>query len=317
MIFLQRLFDPRPILLDGATGSELDRRGADTSLPLWSARALLESQAILADIHADYARAGAEVITANTFRTHQRSLAKGGLGERAAELTRTAVAIARRAAPAAFIAGSLAPLEDCYSPELVPTQAECEREHALMAAHLAGAGVDLILIETMNTLREAEAAARAALATGLPTLASFVCRSDGRLFSGERVTDAARALAALGVHGLLINCTPVAAIRQPFEELQAAAGSLPTGLYANIGHTDDIKGWTNTLDVSPQEYARLAAEWLASGARLVGGCCGTTPEHIAAVKAVLVGGSDLPGPSEGLAKLQSNQTRQVLSTTQS
>jgi S-methylmethionine-dependent homocysteine/selenocysteine methylase len=287
MFFLKRLFDPRPILLDGATGSELDRRGADTSLPLWSARALLESQDILAAIHADYARVGAEVITANTFRTHQRSLAKGGLGERAAELTRTAVAIARRAAPSAFVAGSLAPLEDCYSPELVPPQAECEREHAAMARHLAEAGADLILIETMNTIREAEAAARAALATGLPTLVSFVCRSDGRLFSGERVSDAARALAALGVHGLLINCTPVAAIGQPIAELRAAVSALPSGLYANIGHTDDIKGWTNTLDVSPQEYAQSAAEWLAAGARLVGGCCGTTPEHIAAIKTIL------------------------------
>jgi Homocysteine/selenocysteine methylase (S-methylmethionine-dependent) len=287
MTFLARLRDPRPILLDGATGSELDRRGADTSLPLWSARALLESQDILAAIHADYARVGAEVITANTFRTHQRSLAKGGLGERAAELTRTAVAIARRAAPSAFVAGSLAPLEDCYSPELVPPPAECEREHTAMAGHLAEAGADLILIETMNTIREAEAAARAALATGLPTLVSFVCRSDGRLFSGERVTDAARALAALGVHGLLINCTPAPTIQQPFAELRAAVGALPSGLYANIGHTDEIKGWTNTLDVTPAEYARLAAAWLAAGARLVGGCCGTTPEHIAAIKTIL------------------------------
>jgi homocysteine S-methyltransferase len=288
MTFLERLRDPHPILLDGATGAELDRRGADTSLPLWSARALLAAPETLFQIHADYARAGAEVITANTFRTHARSLAKGGLGARAGELTALAVSLARRALNGhGFVASSLAPLEDCYSPELVPPQAECEREHALMARHLAEAGADLILIETMNTIREAEAAARAALATGLPTLVSFVCRSDGRLFSGERVSDAVRALAVLGVHGLLINCTPVAAVGQPFAELRAAAGTLPVGLYANIGHTDDIKGWTNTLDVSPQEYAQFAAEWLAAGARLVGGCCGTTPEHIAAIKTML------------------------------
>lgn len=287
MTFLGRLQDRRPILLDGATGSELDRRGADTSLPLWSARALVASPEVLFQVHADYARAGAEVVTANTFRTHRRSLAKGGLGDRAAELTHVAVEIARRAAAPAFVAGSLAPLEDCYSPELVPPARDCEREHAEMAVHLAEAGVDLILVETMNTIREAEAAARAALATGLPVLLSFVCRSDGRLISGESVTTAVGAARALGVHGLLVNCTPAATIDQPFAELQAAAGALPAGLYANIGHTDDIKGWTSTCDVTPPEYARLAAAWLASGARLVGGCCGTTPEHIAAVAAVI------------------------------
>jgi S-methylmethionine-dependent homocysteine/selenocysteine methylase len=169
----------------------------------------------------------------------------------------------------------------------VPPDHECEREHAEMAVHLASAGVDLILVETMNTIREAEAAARAAVTTDLPVLVSFVCRSDGRLISGEPVTTAVRALAALGVHGLLVNCTPAATIARPFAELHAAAGALPTGLYANIGHTDAIKGWTSTCDVTPPEYARLAAAWLLAGARMVGGCCGTTPEHIAAVAAVV------------------------------
>src|SRR5262245_11384346 len=139
MNFLQRLSGQRPILLDGATGTELNRRGVSTDLPLWSARALLEAPPALSEVHADYARAGAEFVTADTFRTHRRSLARGGQGQRAAELTRLAVSLARaaaqRAAPerAIFVAGSQAPLEDCYSPELVPPQAECEQEHAEMA----------------------------------------------------------------------------------------------------------------------------------------------------------------------------------------
>ena len=184
MSFLKRLAVPRPILLDGATGTELNRRGVNTDLPLWSARALLEAPDVLRQIHADYVRAGAELLTADTFRTHRRSLARGGQADRAAELTRLAVSLAREAAALAapgrecFVAGSQAPLEDCYSPELVPPQADCEREHAELAGHLAAAGVDLILVETMNTIREAVAAVRAARATGLPVLASFVCRSD-------------------------------------------------------------------------------------------------------------------------------------------
>ena len=298
MTILKRLTQKRPLLLDGATGTELDRRGVSTALPLWSARALLEAPDVLQQIHVDYARAGAEVLTANTFRTHRRSLAAAGLGERAAELTAQAVAVARAAIEEArpdhtvYVAGSLAPLEDCYSPQLVPPPAECEAEHTEMAQHLAAAGVDLILVETMNTIREAVAATRAARATGLPVLTSFVCQSDHTLFSGERVTDAVQAVAPLGVAGLLINCTPSTTIHQPFAELQAAARAQPatvlvTGLYANIGHTNDITGWTNTAEVSPLEYARLATRWLKLGARVIGGCCGTTPAHIAALHVML------------------------------
>src|SRR5262249_13559695 len=153
-------------------------------------------------------------------------------------------------------------------------------------------GVDLLLVETMNTVREAVAAARAARATGKPVIASFVCRSDGRLFSGERVSDGAAALLALGVDALAINCTPVAAIEAPFLELKAAlAGRVPCGLYANVGRTDAIRGWTNTDDVSPQDYASRARRWRELGAWLIGGCCGTTPAHVAAARAAL----DAPG----------------------
>ncbi len=299
MTFLTRLTNPQPILLDGATGSELNRRAVDTTLPLWSARAMLTAPDVLQQIHADYLRAGAEVLTANTFRTHRRSLATAGYGDRAAQLTRDAVEIARAAIRAfrpetpRFVAGSLAPLEDCYSPELVPPQAECEREHTEMAQNLKAAGVDLILVETHNTIREAEAATRAAVLTGLPVLTSFVCRTDGRLFSGETVADAVKAIAPLGGVGLLINCTPSTTIHLPYAELRATLAALASarpllhGLYANIGHTDEVHGWTNTAETPPLEYARLATDWLKAGARLVGGCCGTTPGHIVALRSVM------------------------------
>src|SRR5258708_40278927 len=131
MSFLKGLARARPILLDGAPGAELNRRGVSTELPLWSARALLAARAALSQIHADYVRAGAEMLTANTFRAHRRSLARGGQGERAAELTGLAGGLARAAVAEAarecFVAGSRAPLGDCYSPELGASQGECER----------------------------------------------------------------------------------------------------------------------------------------------------------------------------------------------
>jgi len=285
-----RLRARRALLLDGAVGSELARRGIATPLPLWSAVALREAPEAVAAIHADHVAAGAEVVTTATFRTTRRALAKvagavpARLAADARELVATAVALARRARPA-FVAGSLAPLEECYDPSLVPDDATCAREHAWLARDLAEAGVDLLLAETMNTVREAVAAARAAKSTGLPVIVSFVCRSDGNLLGGERIADAARALLAEGVDALGINCTPVPTLHVPLAELLATvAGRVPCAAYGNIGHTDAIAGWTTTADCSPADYASAAARWLALGATIVGGCCGTTAEHVAAAR---------------------------------
>ena len=304
---LVRLAAGRVLLLDGATGTELQRRGVDTSLPLWSARALVEAPDVLRAIHADYAAAGADIITTNTFRTHGRTLTRAGLGERARALNQLAVQIAREAAQQAdreiFVAGSMSPLEDCYSPQLVPPDGELWIEHAEMARDLAQAGCDLLLVETMNTIREAVIAARCAATTGLPVCVSFVVGLNGlppdqaraaaadetparvTLLSGESITEAVRAVQRLRPAVILINCVPLACIDRAFDELRAAHRG-PIGLYANVGRADDQIGWTLTDDVQPAAYAQHARRWLQQGAAIVGGCCGTTPAHIAALKEI-------------------------------
>jgi homocysteine S-methyltransferase len=251
---------------------------------------LLRAPEVVRQIHADYVAAGAEVITANTFRTHERNLRAGGIADArraAAELAAQAVALARSAAgERAWVAGSHAPLEDCYSPHLTPDDAKLEREHATMADNLAAAGVDLILVETQNTLREAVAATRAAAATGLPVLVSFVCGAGGRLLSGEKLADAARALLPLRPDAVLVNCAPARMMEDLLRELNTACGGIPIGCYANIGEMDAQQGWRNTAE-DPTVYARFAQRWLAAGARLVGGCCGTRPAHIAHLASLL------------------------------
>ena len=278
-------------LLDGATGTELDRRGVNINLPLWSARAIIEAPDVLGQIHKDYLYAGAEVVTANTFRTHRRSLAQAGLGDRAGELTERAVAIARQASDCvserALVAGSLAPLEDCYSPDLVPPDECLQEEHAEMAHHLVEAGADLLLVETMNTVREAVAAASAAVATGLPTLVSIVCGRDDRLLSGESVAAAATALTSLRPNAILVNCASALDLYRPLSELRAHT-SLPVGAYGNVGYTDDSQKWLNSDAADPEAYARYAGQWVEIGATLIGGCCGTSPAHIAALRANLL-----------------------------
>ncbi len=280
--FLSRLSQPTPLILDGATGTELDRRGVEVGLPLWSANALLTDSAaeVLRQVHLDYLNAGADIITADTFRTHRRSLAKSGYGDRARELTHRAVAVAKEAVGQAgslsYVAGSIAPLEDCYSPHLVPPDAECRTEHSEMIHHLVEAGVDVLLIETMNTIREAAIAARLAVITGIPAIVSFVCGTDGQLLSGESLTAAAQVIAPLGVTAIGVNCTATPAISACLKELRSAC-DLPLIAYGNIGYADADGSWVCTDAIEPEAYARYAKTW---DAKIIGGCCGTTPEHI-------------------------------------
>jgi homocysteine S-methyltransferase len=275
-------------------GTELDRRGVGTELPLWSAGALLHAPEIVAAVHADYVAAGAEIVTTNTFRTHARSLAKAEMGSCAPALTTLATRLAREAAAAAprpcWVAGSMSPLEDCFSPDLTPDPDVLATEHALMAGQLAAAGADILLVETMPTVVEARAATAAALATGLPVLTGFACDGRGRLVSGESVAAAARAVAALGPDALMINCTPTAALSASLMALRAAT-TLPLGAYGNVGHADTTSGWAAGKAIGPEDYAHHARHWISLGVSVVGSCCGTTPEHTRALATALRGGA--------------------------
>jgi S-methylmethionine-dependent homocysteine/selenocysteine methylase len=291
-----------PVLLDAAVGTELTRRGADTSPPLWSARAIEEAPEILSAVHEDDAAAGADLLTAATFRTHRRSLARAGREGDAARWTRDAVRLAReggergrrRAAESdrgrpVFVAGSLAPLEECYRPELVPDDETLAREHAESAEHLAAAGVDLVLVETMNTAREAVAASRVAAATGLPVAVSFVSDGSGRLLSGEPIAEAAHALLALSTPpvALGINCVAARRLAHDLSLLAEAAPGLPHAAYGNTGRPLDGSGTQYSDPIAPDEYAEIARSWLRAGVRLVGGCCGTTATHTRALRSLL------------------------------
>jgi S-methylmethionine-dependent homocysteine/selenocysteine methylase len=281
------------LILDGATGTELNRRGVDTGLPLWSANALLtdEGSRVLQDVHEDYLRAGADIITTNTFRTHVRALAPSGNGGRALELTRRAVDIARAAIAnvpserTRYVAGSISTLEDCYRPDLVPPDDELRAEHSERVHHLLECGMDVFLIETINSIREASIIAKLAAITGTPVIVSFVCDRDGRILSGESLTDAARELLPLGVAALGVNCGPTPDLARPLAELQSACPQdFPLIAYGNIGYADDAVGWVNTDAEKPEAYCAHASKWPA---RIVGGCCGTTPAHIAELSKML------------------------------
>lgn len=288
-----RLLRGELVLLDGALGTELARRGVPTPLPLWSAAAVLSSPDAVRQVHEEYILAGADVITAGTFRATPRALAKAGRAGEAERVLQRAVSLAqearRRVAPArhVIVAGSIAPLEDCYRPDLAPKPAEAEREHAELAVMLARAGVDAILIETMNTIGEACVAVHSAKPTGLAVLVSFICRSGRELLSGEPLVEAVRAVEAWKPDAVLVNCTAPDVVRECLDTV-AFATQLPRGAYANAG-SPDLEGvsWRDDPAWTPEAFARAATEWVRGGAQIIGGCCGTTPAHIRAIRAAL------------------------------
>jgi S-methylmethionine-dependent homocysteine/selenocysteine methylase len=286
-----------PLILDGAMGTELQRRGVDTGLPLWSANALLSRPAEVLRIHKEYIAAGADIITTNTFRTTRRTMLRANLPDRSAQLTRDAVDLAQRARQDSphrtiLIAGSIAPLEDCYRPDLVPSDPKLREEHAEHAERLAENGVDFILLETMNAIREAYAACAAAKLTGKEVIVSFVCDSEGNLLSGESLASAVATLKELEPVGFSINCVSPRFLNGALSILTSQISYLTSpfvvAAYGNIGRPEsDVHGWEFTRDISEDEYALHAREWIRKGTSIVGGCCGTTPEYIRRVASVV------------------------------
>lgn len=274
---------PRDVLLlDGPLGSELEARGAACPAPAWTSAALAAAPNTVRAIAADYARAGADVHTAATFRTHERSLRGTPLEGRWRELTRLAVALAQLGArdggdPAPRVAGSLAPLEDCYRPDRTPDDDALAAEHAQAAGLLAAAGADLVLVETMPTVRELVAATRAAVATGLPVWSALTLGPSLDFFTRADVVAARRIVGDLGAEAFLVNCTPADVVTDLVAALADDDATLPFGAYGNAifdGHTD----WP------VERYVDEVAAWVDAGASIVGGCCGTTPAHVRALR---------------------------------
>lgn len=276
--FSERLAQGPPLILDAALGSELERRGFAAEPPLWSARALVTHPEEVEELHRENVDAGAEIVTAGTFRTSRVPLRESGLEDRAEELTALAVRLAREAAESGgervYVAGSMAPLADCYRPDLVPEEPVLEEEHRRHAENLARAGVDLLLVETVNSVRELRVAAAAAAATGLPIVVSMVTDGSGRLLSGEPVEEAVRAALLLRPAAIGVNCVAPAALGGEIERVRAVAEGTPIAAYANILSNRE----------TPLVYAERAATWVKDGARIIGGCCGTTAAHTSAVR---------------------------------
>jgi S-methylmethionine-dependent homocysteine/selenocysteine methylase len=248
-------------------GTELGARGVDLDPPLWSARAIDLTPGLIADVHREYAEAGATVHTTNTFRTKRRATPDWKA------LALEAVRIARVAVPAEHrIAGSISPLEDCYRPELSPRDPRAEHRELV---ELLAPRVDLFLCETFPHAGEAAIAVEEAVRTKVETWISFTAGPYGTLMTPEQMRDAARACIERGARAVLVNCVAADAIL-PYVKALANLG-VPFGAYANS---------CETAALDPEDYAARARGWIEVGVTILGGCCGTGPAHIRALNAI-------------------------------
>ena len=281
------LGDRTPVLLDGGMGTLLQDRGLDDggAGELWNA----ERPEAVRECHAAYAEAGARILTTNTFGGTRPRLAMHGLEDRVHELNQAAATIARSVADehGALVAGDLGPTGELLEPLGTMSPADAQEIFAEQLRGLRDGGIDVVLVETMSDLAEVEAALAAAreVVPDLPVLATLSFDTNLRTMMGVRPGDAVTALAAAGADAVGANCG-----RGP-EEMESIAAQLvearPEGLLlvaqSNAG-LPQVVGDHFEYDKTPADMAEHARTLHTLGIDLVGACCGSTPEHIAAIR---------------------------------
>lgn len=268
-------------LFDGGMGTMLQARGLEAGE--CPEKLNISHPEVVRSIHRAYVEAGADVITANTFGASRRKM-----GEDPAPYIAAGIALAREAGAqhVALDVGPLGALMQPYGEMRFDEAYEMFRE---IVAAGEKAGADLVLIETMSDLLEVKAALLAAKEhTKLPVFATMTFGEDGRTFLGTEPKTAAITLTSLGADAVGINCSLGPEALRPALGEMIASTHLPVMIQPNAGLPRLVDGKT-VFDVGPEEFARCAALFLEDGAAILGGCCGTTPDHIAALKPLLEG----------------------------
>jgi homocysteine S-methyltransferase len=286
------IFGDRPVLADGAMGTMINNRGVPISRCY--AELNLSDPGLILSIHEDYLQAGAEIVETNTFGANRFLLARHGLADKVEEINTAGVRIARQAADRlkqkqagdAWVAGTVGPLGVPLEPlgKTGLDEARAAFEEQIRA--LVAAGVDMIIIETMpalNQAREAVLAAREA-APGHPVLVTVTVDDDSNCLDGASPAHAAAVLTEAGADAVGVNCSIGPSTVLTAIEAMRAATSLPIAAMPNAGLPRAVEG-KNLYFCSPEYMASFARKALAAGAQILGGCCGTTPHHIRAMRA--------------------------------
>jgi homocysteine S-methyltransferase len=284
----QRLDGEEVVILDGATGTELEKRGVPMDEAAWDVAALATHPDTVREVHEDYIKAGADVIITNTFATARHVLEPAGMGERFHELNARAVTLAKEARENAAerpvsIAGSISTFTARYDYSYEPNAERARANYREQADVLAETGVDVIALEMMRDIEQTTYALEAAVTTGLPVWVGFSCKTTDEgtvvLWDGQHMlADALEqtplsGISLISIMHTLTEYTPPA--------LQEVTGhwSGPVGAYPHSGEFV-MPNWQFTNMLTPDEFATQAQGWLEIGVQLIGGCCGIGPEHI-------------------------------------
>ena len=275
-----------PILLDGATGSELYKRGmpAGACTEQW----VLGHPEALLELQRGYVAAGSQVLIAPTFGANRVRLEQHGIFGQVADYNRRLVELSRQAAGGrALVAGDMAPTGLFIAPFGESSFEELVAIYTEQAAALAAAGVDLFLIETTMTMPEARAAVLACKSVSdRPVWVTFTCDENGRTLSGTDVLAALIVMQGMGVDAFGLNCSSGPA--EMLEQMRRLTPYTTVPLIAkpNAGLPETVEGQA-VYHCPPEEFASYAAGFAAAGVRIFGGCCGTTAEHVAALRAAV------------------------------
>jgi len=286
--FLEDLLaSPSPIVLDGAMGTMLQQRIKKVDHPLMSAMALLDEPDTVTQLHAEYIAAGADIIRLNTFSTAEVCLRSGGLGAYRDELPEIAFEVAEKAVLESgrenvVLAATLCPLSS-YFKNGNPSQEELQIAQEEHATRLALSGVEVAICETMPSVKEAVAAIKAAQSSGMEAIVSFVPGDPRHILSGETLDTAVRSVIPLSPLAICLNCAEAETIEGGLATLMSIT-QVAAGAYASVNLSHQSRVYEDHLKISVVRYMRFARAWASKGVRIVGGCCGTTPEHIKLIR---------------------------------
>ena len=288
------IFAQRPVLADGAMGTVLYARGIFINRCYDELN--LSDPGLILSIHEEYLQAGAEILETNTFGANRFRLARHGLAGKVAEINTAGVRMARQAvehlkdkqAGDAWVGGSIGPLGVRLEPLGKTGLDEARAAFAEQIAALSAAGVDLLIIETMPALNEAHEALIAAHETApdLPVLAMVTVDDESNCLDGSSPAQAAALLTEWGANAIGVNCSTGPATVLTAIEAMRTATTLPLAAMPNAGMPRAVEG-RNIYLCSPEYMASFARKAIAAGAQVVGGCCGTTPNHIRAMRSAM------------------------------
>lgn len=306
--------ETRPLLCDGAMGTLLHAYGV--SLERCLDEVNLSQPALVLRVHSEYLAAGADIIETNTFGANPIKLEEHDLAGRLAEVNTAGVRLARQAVALcgrpAFVAGSVGPLGKGLAPFGPLSVRTAQQAFEEQIAALAAGGVDLVLLETFSDLAEISVALQAAqtVAPALPVVAQMTFTEERRTVAGHSPEDVANALCGLGATVVGVNCSAgPALVLRVVRRMMAACPRLLYSAQPNAGYPTRQSGRL-LYPSSPSYFGDFARQAAAAGVRLVGGCCGTTPEHTAAMAAAMAGAPLDPSALPVLAPLSAPEPGQ-------